>query len=253
MISMETSATTRSTTTLKLNRLRATFLLLALGLLLPSAALATPTTYTFASGSVVVRGTLAGQSTSIFEGTSSVNVPLVDVTAVYDAALGGFGRLESLSLTAADFSVNLNENLVALDTLNVFDTTISSLSGADLNLFGQFALPTSIQAIVTGQYPDGSPYGPVTIQSLGSTGSATGLVSISGDTMLISIVGVTLATFAQPGAIDPNAPQVQIKADFTLIGQVAHPVPEPTAAMLFAAGLGAAHLAVRRRAGATRR
>lgn len=236
-----------------LNKLRSMLCLISLALLMPIAAMATPTTYTFSSGSVVVRGTLAGQSTSIFEGTSSVNVPLVDVTAVYDSAVGAFGRLESLALTAADFSVNLNQNLVALDTLNVFDTTISSLSGADLNLFGQFALPTSIEAIVTGQYPDGSPYGPVTIQSLGTTGSATGLVSVSGDTMLISIVGVTLATFAQPGAIDTNAPQVQIKADFTLIGQVAHPVPEPTSAMLFAAGLGAAHLAIRRNAGAARR
>ncbi|MBK7950580.1 MAG: PEP-CTERM sorting domain-containing protein [Deltaproteobacteria bacterium] len=235
-----------------LNKLRS-ILLLSILALLPVSAMATPITYTFASGSVVVRGTLAGQSGTIFEGVSSVNVPLVDVTAVYDSAIGGFGRLESLSLTAADFSVDLNENLVALDTLDVFDTTISSLSGADLNLFGQFALPTSIEAIVTGQYPDGSPFGPVTIQSLGSTGSATGLVSVSGDTMLISIVGVTLATFAQPGAIDTNAPQVQIKADFTLIGQVAHPVPEPTSAMLFAAGLGAAHLAIRRRARAARR
>jgi hypothetical protein len=236
-----------------LNKLRTLLLVTTATFALPISAIATPITYTFSSGSVVVRGTLAGQSTSIFEGVSSVNAPLVDVTAVYDSAVGSFGRLESLSLTAADFSVNLNENLVALDTLNVFDTTISSLSGADLNLFGQFALPTSIEAIVTGQYPDGSPYGPVTIQSLGSTGSATGLVAVSGDTMLISIVGVTLATFAQPGAIDTNAPAVQIKADFTLIGQVAHSVPEPTAAMLFAAGLGAAHLAFRRSARAAQR
>lgn len=236
----------------KLNDLRS-MLLLTMLMLLPISATATPMTYTFSSGSVVVRGTLVGQSTTIFEGVSSVSVPLVDVTAVYDAALGSFGRLESLSLTASDFSANLNENLVALDTLDVFDTTIASLSGSDLNLFGQFALPTSIEATVTGQYPDGSAFGPVTIQSVGSTGSATGLVAVSGDTMMISIVGVTLATFAQPGAIDTNAPQVQIKADFTLIGQVAHPVPEPTAAMLFAAGLGAAHLAIRRRADAARR
>ncbi|MBY0401340.1 hypothetical protein K2X89_13660, partial [Myxococcota bacterium] len=155
--------------------LGSTLVLLTLGMLLPISALATPVTYTFASGSVVVRGTLAGQSTSIFQGSSSVNVPLVDVTAVYDSAIGSFGRLESLSLTAADFSVDLDQSLVALDTLNVFGATISSLSGSDLNLFGQFALPTSIEAIVTGQYPDGSAYGPVAIQSLGSTGSATGL------------------------------------------------------------------------------
>jgi hypothetical protein len=236
--------------------LRSIFLRLSLLLttvLVPISANATPMIYSFSSGTVVVRGTLAGQSTSIFEGTTSVNVPLVDVTAVYDSAIGSFGRLESLSLLAADFSINLDQNQVALDTLDIFDTTISSLSGADLNLFGQFALPTSIQATVTGQYPGGSPFGPVTIQSLGSTGAASGLVSVSGDAMLISIVGVTLATFAQPGAIDQNAPQVQIKADFTLIGQVAHPVPEPTSALLFAVGLGAAHFAVRRESLAAQR
>lgn len=218
------------------------------GLLLATAASATPTTYTFSSGSIVVRGTLQGQSTSIFEGASSIGVPVVDVTAVFDAAIGTYGRLESLSLTAADFSIDLDESLVALDVLDVSGATISSLSGSDVNLFGQFSLPTSIAASVAGQYPNGTPFGPVDIQSLDATGTATGLIARSGDDLLISIVGVTLATFPQPGAASADAPLIQIKADFTLIGQVAQPVPEPTAAVLFAIGIGAVHLGLRRNA-----
>lgn len=211
------------------------------------AASATPTTYTFSSGSVVVRATLEGQSTSIFEGASSLSVPLVDVTAVFDAAIGSYGRLESLSLTGADFTLDLDESLVTLDTVNVFGPTITSLSGSDLNLFGQFSLPTTIEASVTGQLANGDAFGPVDVQSQSSTGSAAGILTRSGDDLLISIVGVTLARFAQPGA-GPDAPMIQIKADFTLIGQVAQPVPEPTAALLFAAGLGAVHVGVRRAA-----
>lgn len=213
--------------------------------LLATAASATPTTYTFSSGSVVVRGTLAGQTSSIFEGSSSIDVPLVGVTAVFDSAIGSYGRLESLSLTAADFSIDLDESLVSLDGLNVYGPTITSLSGSDLNLFGQFSLPTAIAASVTGQYPNGDSFGPVDVESLAATGSAAGLLTRSGDDLLISIVGVTLASFAQPGAT-VDAPLIQIKADFTLIGQVAQPVPEPTAALLFAVGLGAVQLGVRR-------
>ena len=221
------------------NRLMQTLLLLAGAILLAaSSASAVPVHYGFSSGSVTLRANLEGQTQSIFEGTTSVNVPLTSVSAVFDSAVGPFGRFESFSLTGADISIDVNESLVGVDFLDVFSPTITSLSGSDLNVFGQFAMTTQIDAMVSGTLPGGSSIGPVAIQSIGNTGSATGIVSVSGDQILISVVGVTVASFDQIGNSDPNAPKIEIKADFTFIGVAANPIPEPSAALLF--GLGVA-------------
>jgi len=225
--------------------LRAGLPLLALALLAvaPLAAAALPVTYGFQSGSVTIRGNLAGQTATIFEGPAAVAVPILSVTAVYDDAIGANGRLESFSLTAADLSLDLDAGQVGLDSLEVFGPTISSLSGSDLNVFGQFALPTQLSAEVVGTFPDGSTVGPIAVQSSPSTGSATGVVALSGDQILISVVGVTIASFPPTGVQDPLAPAIEIKADFTFIGRaVANPIPEPGASLLFAAGLATAAL-----------
>ena len=229
--------------------MRSVLALVGLLLLAPLTALATPITYTFSSGSAVVRGTLAGSSTSIFQGASSLNVPLVGVSAVYDADAGLFGRLESFTLQARDFNIDLDEVLVGLDTLTVNDPTLTSLAGSDLNLFGQFTLPTSISGTVSGAFPGGSTFGPIPIESLSGTGSSSGLVSVSGDKLILSVVGVTVASFPQLASRDPNAPNVEIKADFVFVGNKVEPaVPEPSAALLYAAGLVTLGMAKRRTA-----
>ena len=229
--------------------MRSVLALVGLLLLAPLTALATPITYTFSSGSAVVRGTLAGSSTSIFQGASSLNVPLVGVSAVYDADAGLFGRLESFTLQASDFNIDLDEVLVGLDTLTVNDPTLTSLAGSDLNLFGQFTLPTSISGTVSGAFPGGSTFGPIPIESLSGTGSSSGLVSVSGDKLILSVVGVTVASFPQLASRDPNAPNVEIKADFVFVGNKVEPaVPEPSAALLYAAGLVTLGMAKRRTA-----
>lgn len=227
-------------------RIASALALVGLLLLLPVAAMATPTFFALTSGSATVRGTLSGLSTSIFEGSSSLNVPLVGVTAVYDADGGLYGRLESLTLQAADFDIDLDQNLVGLDTLHVSGATLTSLTGSDLNLFGQFALPTSITGSATGAFPGGSTFGPVAVQSLGGTGSTSGLVSVSGDEITIAVVGVTVASFPQLTAAGLSAPNIEIKADFVFQGHAVVPtVPEPSAALLFAAGLATAGMAGR--------
>ena len=205
---------------------------------LPMSALATPVTYEFSSGSAVVRASLEGDSQTLFESGSSLNVNLTGLSATVDMDQGPYGRLEDLVLIGEDFSIDLDESLVALDTVNVFSPTITALSGADLNSFGQFALETQADATITGALPGGFPFGPVGITSLDNTGSATGLLFVSGDEITIQILGVTVASFDQAANPDPNAPAVEVKADFTFVGtRVTTPIPEPSAALVFGVGL----------------
>lgn len=216
--------------------------------ILPVAALAAPTTYEFTSGSATIRGSLEGQSTSIFQGSSVITTPLTGISAVVDDTVGDYGRLESLSMVGGDFSIDLDQGQVSLDTLNVFSPTISSLTGSNLNAFGQFDLQTQINAVVTGNYPDGTPFGPASIQSNDGSGTAAGMIAMSGDQVLIQVIGVTVATFDQIGSLDPNAPRIEIKADFTFIGTaITNPIPEPSAALLFGLGVTLSGVAVRRK------
>ena len=218
---------------------RALLACVALAGLLPATAWAIPVTYEFSSGSAVVRGSLAGQTESIFLGATAINTPLLDIEAVVDHDAGSYGRLESLNMLAGDFSVSLDAASVGIETLNVFSPTIHSLSGADLNAFGQFALPTSVSADVTGTLPGGLPFGPESIQSSANTGSAVGLMFVSGDQILIQVTGLTVAEFdpAQFGIADPHAEVIELKVDFQFVGRAATPIPEPAAAVVFAVGL----------------
>lgn len=213
----------------------------------PIAAFASSITYDFLSGNATIRGTLAGSSTSIFEGATAIDVPLIGISATYDPDLGTNGRLQSFTIAASDFSIDLNEAMVGLDTIDVTGATLTSLSGSDLNAFGQFALPVSITGTVAGAFPGGGGFGPVPISSIGGSGSASGLVGVTDDLIMISVLGVTVASFPQLASTDPNAPAVEIKADFFFVGRAAPTVPEPTSALLFLAGLGVVQTSLRRR------
>ena len=218
---------------------RAIFAALALVALLPAAAWAAPVTYEISSGSAVIRGSLAGETESIFVGSSTVEPPLTDITAVVDHEVGDYGRLESMNLVGGDFSVMLDTARTGIEDLNVFSPTITSLSGSDLNAFGQFSLQTVVTADVTGTFAGGAPFGPESIQSAANTGSAAGLVFVSGDQIMIQVIGVTVATIdpAEFGIEDPYANDIEIKMDFTFVGTAATPIPEPAAAVVFAVGL----------------
>jgi hypothetical protein len=229
---------------------RTTGLGIFLILFVPMAAHAAPVTYSFTSGSAVIRASLAGESDSILLGTSAVEIPLVNIQAVIDPDLGGgFGRLESFEVVGSDFSVSLNSSLVSLSQLDVSAPTITSLSGSDLNLFGQFALETTVTAQIGGAFPSGATFGPVDVTSTINSGTAAGMLFSSQDQVMIQVLGVSLARFEQFGHPDPNAPDLELKVDFSFQAKAVTAIPEPSAAIVFAVGMLAAGTSIRRSRG----
>jgi hypothetical protein len=220
---------------------------LALLLLAPTAASAAPVTYSFSSGSAVIRASLAGQSDSILIGESSVQIPLVNIQAVVDPDLGGgFGRLESFEIVGASFSVELDTNQVAFSQLDVSSPTITSLTGSDLNRFGQFSLQTTVSAQIEGTLLGGGTFGPLAVESAENSGVAVGILFTSDDEVMVQVLGVSVASFDQFGNPDPNAPQIELVADWTFAGTAVTAIPEPSAAVVFAVGLLAAGTSLRK-------
>ena len=221
--------------------------LLALLLLTPLAAGAAPVTYSFTSGSAVIRASLAGQSDSILIGESSVQIPLDNIQAVVDSEAGsGFGRLESFEIVGASFSVELDTSQVALSQLDVSSPTITSLTGSDLNIFGQFALQTTVSAQIEGTLPGGDTVGPLAVESAENSGVAVGILFASDDEVMVQVLGVSVANFDQFGNPDPNAPQIELVADWSFAGTAVTAIPEPSAAVVFAVGLLAAGTSLRK-------
>jgi len=203
-----------------------------------SSAQAAPITYGLTSGAMVVRASLAGQSDSIFLGSSSIQVPLSSATAVIDLDVSTYGRFESLEIVAEDFSADLDPTAVGIQSVDLSSPTLSSLTGSDLNEFGQFSLPSMMSADASGVLASGALFGSQPLES--DVGSSVGMVFVSADQIMIHLVGVTVASIdaAEFGITDPDAPNVEIKVDFSLIGgAVSTPVPEPAAAFVFAVGL----------------
>ena len=101
-------------------------------------------------------------------------------------------------------------------------------------------MPTTVSADVTGTLLGGTPFGPESIQSTANTGSAVGLIFVSGDQILIQVTGLTVAEFDPElfGLTHTDAETIELKVDFQFVGQaVATPIPEPAAAVVFAIGL----------------
>ncbi|MCA9506604.1 MAG: PEP-CTERM sorting domain-containing protein [Myxococcales bacterium] len=210
---------------------RACIVLLALGLA-PATSLAVPTTYYFASGSVQLRATLDGTTTSVISGSIPVTIPLGGNQVVFDADAGANGTLLGLSLApAGPIALDLDQTIVALDSITIENTLLMNDAGATAAISGagSFSLATMLTADVSGVFPDTSTFGPAPVSSL--TSSAVGSLAVSGDTITLGLVGVNLATF--PQLANPGAPDIVVKADFTFFGVV----PEPGTALLLGMGL----------------
>lgn len=212
-------------------------------LMLPALAGASPTTYGFSSGTMTLRAVLDGTNTSVLSGPTPVEILLGGTSVTVDLAAGPYGTLTGLLLVpTTTINLDLDENIVALDTVSIENSSLTNQVGSTgvLNLFGQFNIATVLSGDVSGTLPGNIPFGPQPASSIDS--SASGLIGISGDTITLSLVGVNIARFAQLPI--GSGPDVIVKADFTFTGIV----PEPGTALLLGLGLGGLAAARRREA-----
>ena len=213
----------------------------------PTASLASPLTYEFTAGSVTLRAVLDGTSTSVLEGGApGVDLSLGGSHAILDPDLGSNGRLLDLLFEpSGTIHLDMDESLVALDTVSIEGASIYSDVGAtaDLNGFGQFFIDTVMSGTVSGTYPPpGGSFGPIMVMSTDS--QAGGALIVNAGEVTLNLLGVNIAEFPQLAAGGPN---VVVSADIFFTGNL---VPEPSTGLLVALGLsvaGALSRATRRR------
>lgn len=202
-----------------------------------SSASAASMPYAFDSGTAVLTVTIDdGFNTNVVAGGGTVPITLDGSLVVFDPALSANGTLISLSLTdAGPINIDLNEALVALDTISIVDALLMNNVGAtaDLTGPGSFFIDTMLSADVSGVFPDTSLFGPTHVDSI--TSGASGTLVVTGDELTLGLFGINIATFQQSAAPDPEtAPLVNVKADFVFVGTL---VPEPGTALLLGLGL----------------
>jgi len=184
--------------------------------------------YNFTSGTVQLRATLAGTTTSVLEGPVPVEVILGGSFVDFNPTLGADGTVVGLELIpAGNFSLDLDQTLVGYDMIEVSGAILENALGATgaVSPLGSFNLDTVMSGTITGI--GGPP--PATFVS-STTSGAAGTLGISGDMLSLGIFGVNLAQFQ---SLTNPSDIIEVKADFSFIGVV----PEPGTAVLLGLGL----------------
>lgn len=207
---------------------------LVLGLA-PTTSVASSLTYEFVSGSVTLRAFLDGTTTSVLEGGApGVDLALDGTHVIFDPDLGTNGRLlDLLFKPSGTINLDMDEALVALDTVSIEEATITSDLGAiaDLNLFGQFFMDTVVSGNVSGNFPGGGgTFGPLLVTSIDSM--AGGALILNAGEVTLNMLGVNVAEFPQLAAGGPN---VILTADIFFTGNLV--VPEPSTGFLIGLAL----------------
>jgi hypothetical protein len=214
--------------------------LVALLVLLPWAAAATPVTYFFTTGSATITATVSGDLVA-----GPVTVPLTGVSVTVDeAAL----TLSSISLSVGSTgSVAISPAYLGFTSINI-DFASLSATGGSLTLvdagppaeYGYLIGPVTVSGqfdavnVIPANSLTDSPFGFV-------NPSASGTVFVDAVAGTLDLDGITLGTLDPdgPGGEDP----LVIKGDFFFGGEV----PEPGAALLLGTGASAVTVFVRRR------
>lgn len=206
-----------------------------------TSAYATPQTYLFTSGNVVIRAINTNTNASVLSGPTSVNVPLGGTFVVFDPATGTNGTILDLQFVPlGDFTLVLDPIEAALREITVSNAMLINAPGspddATADVVGNaFNLDTEMSADVSGFFPDISvpddnPY-PSTYYS-SQTSTLGGSIFVNGNTLQLGILGVNIARFGT--ALDPYSEDIQVKADFFFTSTL---VPEPGTALLMGLGL----------------
>jgi hypothetical protein len=192
------------------------------------ATTSTAVVYNWTSGTVQLRATLAGTTTSVLEGPVPVEVVLGGSFVDFDPILGPNGSVVGMQLIpASSFQLNLDETVVGYDMIEVSGASLDHALGAigAVSALGSFNIDTVMSGTIEGI--GGPP--PATFVS-STTSGASGTLGISGDTLTLGLFGVNLAQFQ---SLTNPADIIEVKADFSFVGGV----PEPGTAVLLGLGL----------------
>jgi hypothetical protein len=213
-----------------MQRLLGSLFAVALALAVAGAAAAAPISYAITGGEILVTASAGGVFLA-----DPVALPADGDTIRVDLTPGS-EQIVSLSLTATGpVEVGLGRAVGGYGALRVDTLALAGgpgvltplgMVGSELEYFAllhDLVLATSF-ALVDPALPDD----PGTAAIPLGTGTGTLFADVSGDTL--SLVGFVIADFAHPG-FDQT---ISIKTDFRLTAAV---IPEPTGAVIFAAGL----------------
>lgn len=221
----------------------------ALLLLAPSVSNAAPITYGFVGGELTLTGFSAGGA--LFD---PVTVALDGVQVTVDTMTP---ELVSLELTAGGpIELNLSTPYAGYDQIVIESLSLSGGPGLLIPIPGPgspdeyfyVVNPLTRSGVISASGPGVPAVGPAPFSS---DGAAADTLFIDPAANELTLSGVTIGSFGPVGG-EPDA--ITIKGDFVFRGSSDAPIPEPSAALVFAIGMTTFASARRlRRSGGTAR